>query len=357
VGGAIILGYGGYLVYRDQVLSPIEGGMTVGLLLVFMDYIRKLWEPMKWLTEFFAKVRIHEAAARRVFRLLDTPEAITEAAGAESLAICSRSLVLDHVVFAYRPGHPILRDLCAEIQPGEMVAFVGPSGAGKSTLLALMLRLYDPTAGALRLDGIDLRAARLTDTRAHMALVAQDSLMLPASIAANIAYGRPGASRCEIERAAELAGAGAFIRDLPGGYDTLLAEGGQNLSGGQRQRVAIARALLTRAPFLILDEPTSALDPHHEQLLLETLRSLKGGRTIVLVTHRLESVTACDQVFVMEVGRIVERGTHRELLNRDGHFARMWSTATIDSHTRGSRASQVNIAPASRSEGGLVVKI
>jgi subfamily B ATP-binding cassette protein MsbA len=134
---------------------------------------------MKWLTEFFAKVRIHEAAARRVFRILDMPEAITEAPEAESLAICSRALVLDHVGFAYRPGHPILRDLCAEIRPGEMVAFVGPSGAGKSTLLALMLRLYDPTAGALRLDGVDLRAARLTDTRAHMALVAQDSLMLP----------------------------------------------------------------------------------------------------------------------------------------------------------------------------------
>jgi ATP-binding cassette, subfamily B, bacterial len=335
VGGAIILGYGGYLVYRDQILSPVEGGMTVGLLLVFMDYIRKLWEPMKWLTEFFAKVRIHEAAARRVFRTLDMPEAITEAPEAESLAVCSRALVLDHVGFAYRPGHPILRDLCAEIRPGEMVAFVGPSGSGKSTLLALMLRLYDPTTGALRLDGIDLRAARLQDTRAHMALVAQDSLMLPASIAANIAYGQPGANRCEIERAAELAGADAFVRDLPDGYDTLLAEGGQNLSGGQRQRVAIARALLSRAPFLILDEPTSALDPHHEHLLLETLRSLKGGRTIVLVTHRLESVTACDQVFVMEAGRIVERGTHRELLNRDGQFARMWSTAATHSRAQG----------------------
>jgi subfamily B ATP-binding cassette protein MsbA len=335
VGGAIILGYGGYLVYRDQILSPVEGGMTVGLLLVFMDYIRKLWEPMKWLTEFFAKVRIHEAAARRVFRILDMPEAITEAPDAESLAVCSRSLVLDHVGFEYRPGHPVLRDLCAEIQPGEMVAFVGPSGSGKSTLLALMLRLYDPTTGALRLDSVDLRAARLADARAHMALVAQDSLMLPASIAANIAYGRPGASRCEIERAAELAGADAFIRDLPDGYETLLAEGGQNLSGGQRQRVAIARALLTRAPLLILDEPTSALDPHHEHLLLETMRALKGGRTIVLVTHRLESVTACDQVFVMEAGRIVERGTHWELLNRDGQFARMWSTAATHSRAQG----------------------
>src|SRR5215213_6468103 len=308
VGGAIILGYGGYLVYRDQILSPVEGGMTVGLLLVFMDYIRKLWEPLKWLTEFVVKVRTHEAAARRVFRILDTPETITEDPRAEDLPVSSRTLVLDHVGFAYRPDYPILRDLCATIRPGEMVAFVGPSGTGKSTLLALMLRLYDPTAGALRLDGIDLRAARLADTRAHMALVAQDSLMLPASIAANIAYGRPGTSRYEIERAADLAGAAAFVAGLPEGYETILAEGGQNLSGGQRQRLAIARALVTRAPFLILDEPTSALDPHHEQLLVETLNALKGGRTIVLVTHRLESVAACDQVFMMDAGRIIERG-------------------------------------------------
>lgn len=327
VGGAIILGYGGYLVYRDQILFPVEDGMTVGLLIVFMDYIRKLWEPLKWLTEFVAKVRIHEAATRRVFRILDTPETITEDPRAENLSVSSRTLVLDRVGFAYRSGHPILHDLCATIQPGEMVAFIGPSGAGKSTLLALLLRLYDPTAGALRLDGVDLRAARLTHTRAHMALVAQDSLMLPASIAANIAYGRPGASRCEIERAAELAGAAAFVERLPEGYETVLTEGGQNLSGGQRQRLAIARALLTRAPFLILDEPTSALDPHHEQLLLDTLRSLRGGRTIVLVTHRLESVVGCDQVFVMDAGHIVERGAHRELLRLNGHYARMWSGA------------------------------
>jgi ABC-type multidrug transport system fused ATPase/permease subunit len=208
-----------------------------------------------------------------------------------------------------------------------MVAFVGPSGTGKSTLLALMLRLYDPTMGALRLDGVDLRSAQLADARGHMAFVAQDSLMLSASITANIAYGRPGASRYEVERAAEFAGAAAFIEGLPESYQTILTEGGQNLSGGQRQRLAIARALLTRAPFLILDEPTSALDPHHERLLMETLQALKGRRTIVLVTHRLESVVACDQVFVMDAGRIVERGTHRELLRSNGHYARMWSGA------------------------------
>jgi ATP-binding cassette, subfamily B, bacterial len=323
-GAAIILGYGGYLVYRDQFLHPVAGGMTVGTLIIFMDYIRKLWDPLKWLTEFVAKVRIFEAASRRVFRVLDTPETIADAPDATALPVRPRTLTLDRVGFGYRDGQSVLRDVSAAIRPGEMVAFVGPSGTGKSTLLSLILRFYDPTEGALLLDGQDVRRVRLADLRAHMALVSQDSLMLPASVAENIAYGRPDATPEEIEAAAELAGAAEFVRALPEGYDTLLSEGGQNLSGGQRQRLAIARALLTEAPFLILDEPTSALDPHHERRLVETLHRLKRLRTIVLVTHRLESVIDCDQIFVMEAGRIAERGTHAQLLGLGGGYAGSW---------------------------------
>jgi ATP-binding cassette subfamily B protein len=324
VAGAIILGYGGYLVYRDQFVAPVAGGMTIGTLIIFMDYIRKLWDPLKWLTEFVAKVRVFEAASRRVFRILDTPTTIADAPDAARLPLRPRMLVLDDVGFAYRDGPEVLRGVSARIQPGLMVAFVGPSGTGKSTLLSLMLRFYDPSAGALRLDDTDFRAIRIADLRRHMALVGQDPLLLPASVSDNIAYGRPGARRDEIVAAAEMAGAAAFIEALPQAYDTLVAEGGQNLSGGQRQRIAIARALLTEAPFLILDEPTSALDPQHEQRLIATLRRLKGRRTIILVTHRLESVVDCDQVFVMDGGGIVERGTHRELVARAGAYARMW---------------------------------
>ncbi|HEX2135890.1 MAG TPA: ABC transporter ATP-binding protein, partial [Microvirga sp.] len=327
VGGAIILGYGGYLVYRDQFLEPVQGGMTVGILIIFLDYVRKLWDPLKWLTEFVAKVRIFEAAARRVFRILDTPEIITDPADPIDLPVQPRALTLDRVRFRYGDGQQVLGGISAEIQPGQMVAFIGPSGTGKSTLLALMMRYYDPTGGSLCLDDVDFRRARLSDLRAHMALVGQDTLLLPESIAANIGYGRPEASREEIAEAAHLAGAGAFIEALPDGYDTVLAEGGQNLSGGQRQRIAIARALVTGAPFLILDEPTSALDPYHEEHLIQTLLALRGLRTVVLVTHRLQSVISCDRIFVMEAGHIVEQGTHAELTALGGRYAELRSSA------------------------------
>jgi subfamily B ATP-binding cassette protein MsbA len=302
--------------------------MTVGALIIFMDYTRKLWEPLKWLTEFFPKVQFHVAASRRVFHVLDTPVAVAEAPDAVALALKPRTLTLDRIGFGYREGQRVLRDVSAEIVPGEMVAFVGPSGTGKSTLLNLMLRFYDPTEGALRLDGSDFRQVRLADLRAHMALVGQESIMLPVTVAENISYGRPEATRKEIAAAAEMAGAADFIRDLPDGYDTAMAEGGQNFSGGQRQRIAIARALLTQAPFLILDEPTSALDPEHERRLVETLRGLKGARTVVLVTHRLESAVDCDRIFVMGGGTIAERGTHAQLLAAGGPYARMWRRPT-----------------------------
>ena len=323
VGGAIILGYGGYLVYRDQFLQPVATGMTVGTLIIFLDYVRKLWDPLKWLTEFIAKVRLFEAAARRVFRILDLPESIVESPNSVRIPVQPRTLTIDKVGFGYRAGQVVLAEVSAEIRHGQMVAFIGSSGTGKSTLLALMLRFYDPTAGSLRLDGIDFRAMRIADVRAHMALVGQESIILPATVAGNIGYGRPAASRLDIAEAAMRAGAAGFIEELPEGYDTVLAEGGQNLSGGQRQRIAIARALLTKAPFLVLDEPTSALDPEHEKHLIETLRALKGLRTIILVTHRLESVVGCDQIFVMQGGRIVERGRHDELLARAGLYSRM----------------------------------
>jgi subfamily B ATP-binding cassette protein MsbA len=326
---AVIFGYGGYLVYRDQYITPTAGGMTLGALLIFIDYTRKLWDPMKWVTEFVAKVQIYVAASERVFKVLDTQDTPAEGPDARCLSVQPRTIAIERVGFSFSPDRTILHNVSARIQPGEMVAFVGPSGTGKSTLLNLMLRFYDPTAGTLRLDGIDYRDLRISDLRQHMALVGQDNTMLPLSVAENIAYGRPNATRDDIVAAAQMADAAEFVAELSAGYDTLLAEGGQNLSGGQRQRLAIARALLSEAPILILDEPTSALDPQHEKRLVRTLQSLKGQRTIVLVTHRLESTVDCDQIFVMDAGRIVEQGSHCELVGQNTRYAQAWGAMAL----------------------------
>jgi subfamily B ATP-binding cassette protein MsbA len=315
LGGAAIFGYGGYLAHL--------GKLSIGDLVVFTTYLGSLWAPLCKLTGFAADMQGGIAGAKRVFEILDRDPVICDAPDAQSLPRQPRTLELDGVTFGYGKGNSVLRDVSVKITPGQMVAFVGPSGTGKSTLLNLLPRFYDPTGGAVRLDGVDVRKVKIKDLRQHVALVLQESVILPTTVAENIAYGRPHATRQEIHQAALLAGADAFIRQLPEGYDTQIAENGANLSGGQRQRISIARALMTEAPFVVLDEPTSALDPHHERLITETLRSLKGQRTMVLVSHRLSTVVDCDQIFVMDAGRVIEHGTHEELLARRGAYYEM----------------------------------
>lgn len=323
IGGAAIFGYGGYLVYRDQFLSRGNGGLSVGDLMIFTSYLSMLWGPLCTLTGFGASIQNGAAGAQRVFEVLDRDPVIRDAPDAVHLPRRPRTLELSDVSFGYDPARPVVRDLSLKITPGQMVAFVGPSGVGKSTILTLLPRFYDPNEGAVRFDGIDARQVRVQDLRRHVALVLQDSVILPTTVAENISYGRPHATREQVRRAAELAGAAQFIEELADGYDTQIAEGGQNLSGGQRQRIAIARALLTESPFILMDEPTSALDPRNEQHITQTLRRLKGLRTIVLVSHRLSTVVDCDQIFVMDCGRIVERGTHEELMDREGVYFEM----------------------------------
>ncbi len=315
IGGATIFGYGGVLVYR--------GALDVGMLTVFLFYLEKLYEPLKALSGSGASLQGGLTAVQRVFDVLDRNEIIRDSADALRLPRKPRTLALENVSFRYRDDAPVLQDISVTIAPGQMVAFVGSSGVGKTTLLNLLPRFYDPTDGALKLDGMDLRKIKLADLRKHVALVLQEGVVLPTTVAENIAYGRPDASDAEIRRAAQLAGAEPFIDKLPQKFDTEVSEAGQNLSGGQRQRIAIARALLTEAPILVLDEPTSALDPVNEQMIMETLRSLKYKRTIVIVSHRLSTVADCDQIFVMDEGRIIEQGTHDELLARRGVYFRM----------------------------------
>ncbi|HEV7298537.1 MAG TPA: ABC transporter ATP-binding protein [Tepidisphaeraceae bacterium] len=324
VGGAIVFGYGGYLVYRDQFLqSGNSNGMTVGSLMIFTAYLGMLWGPLCTLTGFVYNIQGGVAGAQRVFDVLDRDPVIADRPNAQSLPRQPRTLQLDGVSFAYDGGRQVLAGVSATINPGEMVAFVGPSGVGKSTLLNLFPRFYDPSGGAVRFDGIDARDVKIADLRKHVALVLQESVILPTTIAENIAYGRPTASADEIHQAARLAGAAGFIEELPDGYATRITEGGQNLSGGQRQRIAIARALLTEAPFIVLDEPTSALDPLHEAHVTRALRELKRQRTILIVSHRLSTVVDCDRILVMNAGRIVEQGTHQQLIALNGLYAQM----------------------------------
>jgi subfamily B ATP-binding cassette protein MsbA len=323
VGGAIVFGYGGYLVWRDQFVTHAAGGMTAGDLMIFTSYLGMLWSPLCSLTGFSANIHGGVAGVQRVFEVLDRDPTIKDAAGAVPLERRPRVLEFNQVDFAYGERKPVLQDVSFRIEPGQMVAFVGSSGVGKSTLLNLLPRFYDPTGGAMMLDGIDARNVRVRDLRKHVALVLQESVILPTTIAENIAYGRPDATVQQIRAAAKLAGAAEFIERLPEGYSTHIAEGGQNLSGGQRQRISIARALLTEAPFVILDEPTSALDPQHELLVTRSLSEMKGQRTIILVSHRLSTVLQADQIFVMDGGRIVERGTHEQLLAHRGIYYNM----------------------------------
>lgn len=310
---AVLLGYGGYLVTIGEL--PLGTGLIVfsGLLQQFSAQVSKMVNVLNSMQQSMA-------GARRVFEVLDAPIEIHSPPFPRRLPRPRGEITFENVSFSYHTGEPVLVDVSWKVNPGERVAILGATGCGKSTLLHLIPRFLDPTIGRVLVDGIDLRALALEDLRRAVGLVFQETFLFSDTVAANIAFGHPQATREEIVRAAQIAAADEFIRQLPNGYDTWLEEEGNNLSGGQRQRLAIARAILLEPPILLLDDPTAAVDAQTEQEILAAIDRAMRGRTSIIVTHRPAVLKRADVVLVMEEGRIVEAGSHEQLSQRNGPY-------------------------------------
>ncbi|MDX6330677.1 MAG: ATP-binding cassette, subfamily bacterial [Streptomycetaceae bacterium] len=315
-GALVVMGLGTWELTRGQ--------LTLGGLMVFLGLVSQLYSPIRELSHLSNTFYGASASAERIIELLDQRPQVREAANAAVLGRVRGDVEFDGVSFSY-PGttEPALSQLSFRVAPGETLAVVGASGAGKSTAAKLLLRFYDPAHGSVRLDGADLRELRLGDLRENVAVVLQETLVLHGTVRENIVYGRPDASGAEVVAAARAADAHEFIKLLPEGYDTLVGQRGRLLSGGQRQRLAIARAMIRDAPVLILDEPTTGLDAESGRRIMEPLRRLMAGRTTIIISHNLLTVRDATQILVLDHGRVVERGTHDELLLRDAAYARL----------------------------------
>jgi subfamily B ATP-binding cassette protein MsbA len=316
IGTVLLLWFGGRMV--------VQGALTPGAFITFIGISLKLYQPAKWLSKFPATVQPGLSAADRIFEFLDTPLEMVDQPGARVFDTVKDAVRFENVSFHYTDDAPVLNDVTLVARRGTVTALVGPSGAGKTTLVDLIARFYDPTAGRITIDGVDMRDFSVKSLRRMMGVVTQETVLFHDTVRSNIAYALPDSSQEAVERAALAANAHEFISQMPDGYDTILGERGTRLSGGQRQRIAIARAILRDPSILIFDEATSALDSESERLVQEAIEHLLEGRTVFVIAHRLSTIMNADQILTMEDGRIVQRGTHDELLAEGGLYRKLY---------------------------------
>ncbi|NUR07290.1 MAG: ABC transporter ATP-binding protein [Nocardioidaceae bacterium] len=317
---AVVMYFGARLV--------LDNSLTAGALVVFLTYLKNALKPVRDFAKYTARLAKAVAAGERVIDVFQQQPDIRDTPDAVPAPPLAGRVRLEDVSFEYEPGHPVLRGIEFEAEPGQVVALVGPSGIGKSTLVNLILRLYDPTSGRVLVDGRDIRDYTLESVRTQIGVVLQDTLLFAASVRENIRYGRPDATEAEVMAAAELANASEFIRRLPDGFDTVIGERGVTLSGGQRQRLSIARTAIRRAPILILDEPTTGMDGESSKLVTDALNRLADGRTTFLITHDLRQVAHADRILFIEGGNVVEQGSHEDLVARGGRYATLYALGT-----------------------------
>ena len=319
---AILAGFVATLIYGGKL--TLDGQLNAGAYSVLVFLTQRLLWPLTRLAETVDLFERAMASTRRILNLIEVPVITRSGPMALPIEQVKGELRLEHVDFSYSSGAGVLHDINMVIAPGETIAVVGQTGSGKSTLMKLLLRFYSPTGGCLKLDGTDLAQLKTPDLRRVFGLVSQDVFLFHGTVAENIAYGRPGADQAKIEAAARAAEAHEFILQLPQAYDTIVGERGQKLSGGQRQRISIARAVLKDPPVLILDEATSAVDNETEAAIQRSMQVITRGRTTLVVAHRLSTIVSADRIYVLDRGRIIEKGSHAELLKIDGVYAALW---------------------------------
>ncbi len=312
-----VLAYGGYLA--------VTGAATVGVVTAFLLYVQQFFRPIQILSQFYTQAQSAFAGLERIFLLLDEPVQLQDAPNAAAMPPIQGDVMFENVTFGYTANQTVLKQVNLHAQPGQMIALVGPTGAGKSSIINLILRFYDVTGGAVKIDNIDVRSVTQASLRRQIGIVLQDNLLFSGTVAENIAFGYPHANQVEIEAAAQAANVHEFITSLPQGYSTQLGERGAPLSQGQRQLISIARAVLINPRILILDEATSSIDTRTEKLVQAAIARLLIGRTSFVIAHRLSTVTQADQVLVVQQGAIVEQGTHAELVAQQGVYANLYA--------------------------------